>query len=135
MALFVWSDKYSVNIKEIDEQHKKLVDMLNELHDAMKSGKGKEIVGKTLTELIKYAGTHFANEERLMTAHGYPEYNAHKAEHTKFTLKVSELQKSFQQGAPVLTVEVLNFLKDWLQTHILGIDKKYGPFLNSKGIV
>lgn len=135
MALFIWSDKYSVNIKEIDNQHKRLVDMLNALHEAMKAGKGNEVVGKTLTELIQYVGTHFAAEEKLMATHSYPEYNAHKAEHAKLTQKTAELQKSFQQGAPVLTVEVLNFLKDWLQNHILGTDKKYGPFLNSKGVV
>lgn len=135
MALFVWSDKFSVNIKEIDSQHKKLVDLLNSLHDSMKAGKGNEVLGKTLTELIQYVGTHFATEEKLMSAHGYPEYNTHKAEHEKLAQKAIELQKDFQQGAPVLTVEVLGFLKDWLQNHILGTDKKYGPFLNSKGVV
>ncbi len=135
MALFVWSDKYSVNIKEIDEQHKKLVDMLNELHDSMKAGKGKEVLGSIFTGLIQYVGTHFATEERLMSSNAYPEYAAHKAEHTKLTQKALELQKNFQEGVPVLTVELMNFLKDWLQTHILGTDKKYGPFLNSKGVV
>lgn len=135
MALFEWSDKYSVNIKQIDEQHKKLVDMLNELYEAMKTGKGKEVLGKTLTELIQYVGTHFATEEKLFSTYGYPEYNAHKAEHIKLTQKAIELQKDFQQGAPVLTVEVLGFLRDWLQNHILGTDKKYSQFLNSKGIV
>ena len=135
MALFVWSDKYSVNIKEIDNQHKKLVDMLNSLHDSMKAGKGNEVLGKTLMELIQYVGTHFATEEKLLSTNGYPEYNAHKAEHTKLTQKAIELQKDFQQGAPVITVEVLGFLKDWLQNHILGTDKKYSSFLNSKGVV
>ncbi|MDI6729156.1 MAG: bacteriohemerythrin [Thermodesulfovibrionales bacterium] len=135
MALFVWSDKYSVNINEIDSQHKKLVDMLNSLHDSMKAGKGNEVLGKTLTELIQYVGTHFATEERLLSTHGYPELNVHKSEHAKLTQKAIELQKDFQQGAPVLTVEVLGFLKDWLQNHILGTDKKYSQFLNSKGVV
>lgn len=135
MALFVWSDKYSVNIKEIDNQHQKLVGMLNELHDAMKEGKGNEVLGKTLAELIQYVGVHFSAEERLMNAHAYPEYNEHKAEHVKLTQKVVELQKNFQQGEHVLTVEVLGFLKDWLQTHILGTDKKYSPFLIGKGVV
>lgn len=135
MALFVWSDKYSVNINEIDSQHKKLVDLLNSLHDSMKVGRGSEVLGKTLTELIQYVGTHFATEERLMSTHGYPEYKAHKAEHAKLTQKAIELQKDFQQGAPVITVEVLGFLRDWIQNHILGTDKKYSQFLNSKGVV
>lgn len=135
MALFEWSDKYSVNIKEIDSQHKNLVDLLNSLHDSMKVGKGSEVLGKTLTELIQYVGTHFDAEEKLLRTHGYPEYNSHKAEHTKLTQKVIGFQKDFQQGLPVITVELLGFLKDWLQNHILGIDKKYSQFLNSKGIM
>lgn len=135
MSLFVWSEKFSVNIKQIDEQHKKLVNMLNELHDSMKAGKGKEATGKILSELIDYVGTHFSTEEKLMQQYGYAEYTSHKAEHDKLTQKALSLKKEFEQGAPVLTVELLNFLKEWLQTHILGTDKKYGPFLNSKGVV
>lgn len=135
MALLEWTAKYSVNIKEMDEQHKKLFDMINELHDAMKGGRGKEVLGGIFTGLIQYVGTHFAAEERLMSAHAYAGYIAQKAEHDKLTKKALELQKNFQEDAPVVTMEVMNFLKDWLQTHILGSDKKYGPFLNSKGIV
>jgi len=70
-----------------------------------------------------------------MSTHGYPEYKAHKAEHAKLTQKAIELQKDFQQGEPVITVEVLGFLRDWIQNHILGTDKKYSQFLNSKGVV
>ncbi len=135
MALLEWSDKYSVNIKEMDEQHKKLFNMINELHDAMKGGRGKEALGGIFTGLIQYVGTHFAAEERLMSAHAYAGYVAQKAEHDKLIKRALELQKNFQEGAPVVTVEVMNFLKDWLQTHILGSDKKYGPFLNGKGVI
>lgn len=134
MALLEWSDKYSVNIKEMDEQHKKLFNMVNELHDAMKGGRGKEALGGIFAGLIQYVGTHFAAEERLMNAHAYTGYIAHKAEHDKLTKKALELQKSFQEGTPVVTMEVMNFLKDWLQNHILGTDKKYSQFLNSKGV-
>jgi len=135
MALFVWNDNYSVNIKHIDEQHKKLINMLNELHDAMKTGKGKEATGKILSGLIDYVGTHFSAEEKLMQQYSYTEYASHKVEHDKLTQKALSLKKEFEQGAPVLTVELLNFLKEWLQTHILGTDKKYSQFLNSKGVV
>lgn len=135
MALINWSENFSVNIKEIDEQHKKLISMVNELHEAMKGGKGKEALGSIFTGLIQYVGTHFAAEEKFMSLHAYPGFTAHKAEHIKLTQKALDLQKNFQQGAPVLTIEVMNFLKDWLQTHILETDKKYGKFLNSKGIV
>jgi hemerythrin len=134
MALINWSENFSVNIKEIDEQHKKLIFMLNDLHDAMKSGKGNDVMEKIFDGLLQYVGTHFATEEKYMSLHNYPGYIAHKTEHTKLTQKVLDLNKKFQQGAPVLTVELLGFLKDWLQNHIMGTDKKYGPFLNEKGI-
>ncbi len=135
MAFIDWNDKFNINIKEVDAQHKKLVIMINELHDAMKAGRGSDVTGKILSGLIQYVGTHFATEERLMSAHNYPGYQAHKAEHQKFSQKASELQKEFQKGVPVLTVELFSFLKDWLQVHILNADKKFGPFLNNKGVV
>jgi hemerythrin len=135
MALIEWSDKFSINILEVDNQHKKLVSMVNELHDAMKTGKGKDIMGNILSGLIQYVGTHFATEERFMSKYNYPEYLAHKAEHVKLSQKAVEIQKEFEKGVPVITVELMNFLKDWLQEHILGSDKKFGIFLNSKGVV
>ncbi len=135
MALIEWSDKFSINILEVDNQHKKLVSMVNELYDAMKTGKGKDIMGNILSGLIQYVGTHFATEERFMSKYNYPGYLAHKAEHVKLSQKAVEIQKEFEKGVPVITVELMNFLKDWLQEHILGSDKKFGIFLNSKGVV
>ncbi len=135
MALMAWSDTFSVNVAQIDEQHKKLVAMLNDLHDAMKQGKGSDVTGKVLTGLVQYVATHFATEEKLMKELAYPEYFKHKAEHDTLTKQAIDLQKQFQDGKPVVTVDLMKFLKDWLTNHILGTDKKYSPFFNSKGIV
>ena len=135
MALMAWSDNLSVNVTQIDEQHKKLVGMLNDLHDAMKQGKGSDASGNVLSGLVQYVATHFATEEKLMKEHAYPEYLKHKIEHDALTKQALDLQKQLQEGKPVLTVELMKFLKDWLSNHILGTDKKYGPYLNSKGIV
>jgi hemerythrin len=134
MAFMDWSDTLSVNIKEIDEQHKKLLAMVNELHEAMKTGRGKEVTEKTLSGLIQYVGTHFANEEALMEKHNYPGFLAHKGEHVKLTTQAKDIHLQFQQGKAVVNVELMNFLKSWLQNHILGTDKKYAPFLNGKGV-
>ena len=134
MAFMEWSDTLSVNIKEIDEQHKKLLAMINELHEAMKTGRGKEVTEKTLGGLIAYVGTHFATEEALMEKHNYPGFLAHKGEHAKLTAQAKDIHQQFQQGKAVVNVELMNFLKSWLQNHILGTDKKYVPFLNSKGV-
>ncbi|MGD1075133.1 MAG: bacteriohemerythrin [Thermodesulfovibrionales bacterium] len=135
MALITWSDDLSVNIGSIDAQHKKLVALVNTLHDAMSSGKGQQALGKILDELIEYTKSHFATEERLMTTHVYPGYLSHKKEHDGLTQQVLTVHQDFKAGKPVITVEIMRFLKDWLSRHIQGTDKKYSPFLISKGVV
>ena len=84
MSLLAWSDRLSVNIAEIDKQHHKLVDMINELHDAMKSGKAENVLMRIVKEMKEYAATHFALEERYMKGNHYPDYAVHKTEHDKF---------------------------------------------------
>lgn len=134
MALMDWSPGFSVNVKQFDEQHKKLVAMVNQLHEAMKVGKGGEVLGPILNSLISYTASHFADEERLMQQHGYPDLVKHKAEHDKLTKQVLDLQKQYQTTKSALSMSVMSFLRDWLINHIQGEDKKYGPFLNGKGV-
>ena len=132
MALITWSDSYSVNSPEMDAQHKKLVAMINDLHDAMKDGHGKEALGRTLDGLIDYAGIHFADEERLMVKVNFAELPAHKLEHEAFVKKALKLQADFHTDQVVLSFTVMEFLKDWLVNHILKNDKKYGETLHAK---
>lgn len=135
MALIEWSDEYSVGVAEMDKQHKKLVAMINDLHDAMKSGRGKDSIDKILSELVEYSSTHFMAEETLMKTYGFPGYELQKECHAELTSKVLDLQNKFRDRQAVLTVELMSFLKEWLIVHIQGMDKKYGPFLRSKGIL
>jgi hemerythrin len=132
--LFPWSDTYSVKIGIIDMQHKNLVSILNELHQAMVSGQGKQRLGTVLSNLIKYTQVHFKTEEEFMELHQYPAYTLHKSEHEHLTKTVLEFQGKFQRNEVGLTIEVMDFLKDWLGKHILGSDKRYGPFLNAQGV-
>lgn len=134
MAFMNWNDTFSVNIAEVDAQHKKLLGLLNELFDAMKVGKGREVVGKVLTDLIDYTVYHFDTEEKLFKRYNYPDYLPHKKEHDELTKRATALKTDFDKGKQVVTIEVMNFLKDWLNVHILQVDKKFGPFLNSKGV-
>lgn len=134
MAFFDWQDQYSVHIQEIDTQHKKLVALLNEIYEALKKGEGREALGKILAELIQYTKTHFATEERLMATHGYPDYITHKEKHEKMALKVLDYSEKFKDGKISNPIEISNFLKNWLGKHIMETDKKYGPFLNDKGV-
>jgi hemerythrin len=135
MALMAWSPTFSVKVKQFDDQHIKLVNMVNELHDAMREGKGKEILGKILNDLITYTATHFKDEEKLLAQHSYPELSQHKAIHETLVKQVLELQAKFKSGQAILTLDVMTFLKDWLVKHIQGDDKKYGVYLNGKGVV
>jgi len=134
MALMQWSDRLSVGVKEFDDHHKKIVALINDMYDAMMKGEGKEKMGKVLTELVGYVGTHFAAEERTFKTHGYPDVAAHKVEHDKLTKQVIDFGNQFKSGKAVVSNELMTFLKDWLMTHIMGTDKKYTKFLNEKGV-
>ncbi|MBI5893260.1 MAG: bacteriohemerythrin [Deltaproteobacteria bacterium] len=134
MPIITWSNDLSVNIKEIDSQHKRLVDLINELHDAMSVGKGNAILGKILSDLIGYTKTHFADEERIMQVNGYPDFSKNKLEHDKLTKEVEEFKNQFDAGKAVVSIEIMKFLKNWLSNHIMKSDKQYTQFLNSKGV-
>lgn len=134
MALLDWNNNYSVNIQEIDSQHKILVGLINNLHDGMRVGKGKEAIGGVLSELVNYTEFHFSHEEKLFSMHGYPESSTHKMLHYSLIKQVKELKNNYDNGNKVLSMEVMDFLKNWLSDHIVGTDKKYTTFLNSKGI-
>jgi hemerythrin len=124
MPILQWNQSVSVNDADIDGQHKKLIDMINNLHDSMGQGKGKETLGSVLDGLIDYTKIHFTFEENRMKKENYIGYLAHKGEHDRFTKKVVDLQNQFHGGKFSLTIEVSTFLKDWLVNHIQVIDKK-----------
>ena len=110
MSLITWDNTYSVKIKVIDNQHQKLVGLINELYDGMNQGKGREASGKTLDELISYTRTHFAYEEQLFKIHGFPTYASHKVEHDSLTEKVIDFQKQFREGKANLALPLMTFL-------------------------
>ena len=134
MALIQRSENLSVHVAEMDGQHRRLIGMINDLSDAMRQGKGKEVLQKTIDALIEYTQTHFVNEEKYFDKFRYPEANSQKKEHTAFVKKVSQFRDGFGKGQIGLSVEIMNFLSDWLKNHIQVSDKKYGPFLNEKGL-
>lgn len=135
MPIIQWNQAFSVNISKIDTQHMKLVDLINELHDKMKEGKGKQALSRILNELIVYTANHFKTEEELFRQYKYPDSEAHVLEHKTLVRQVMQIKEEYEKGKPVLTSEVMNFLKDWLSRHIAGSDKAYSEYLNSKGVV
>lgn len=134
MALIQWDNSLSVSVAEIDKQHQQLVSRINELNDAMKLGKGKDALGKILNALIDYTATHFKTEEKYFDLYKYPDTALHKKEHVAFVQKVSDFKDGFDKGKLSITIELMNFLSDWLKNHIKGTDKKYSAFFSSKGL-
>ena len=135
MALIQWGNGLSVHVKEIDTQHQRLVKLINDLDSAMRVGKGKELLGKIVSELATYTVVHFATEEKYFDKFGYPDAPEHKVEHKKFIEKVSKFKTEFDAGRMGLSIKIMDFLSNWLKNHIMGIDKKYAPFFNGKGLV
>lgn len=132
--LFVWNDSYKTGIEIVDSQHKKLVDLINELYSSMGKGQGNQAMGRILDELVRYTITHFSAEERLLEMAGYPDLAAHRKIHDDFTNRVKQMQRDLASGKFVMSVSLANFLKEWLSGHILGTDKKYVPHLAAKGV-
>jgi hemerythrin-like metal-binding protein len=129
--MFEWSNSYSVGINSIDAQHQNLFAIGRELHTAMSHGQGKASLAKILDRLVQYTCAHFAHEERLMRLADYPDMPAHVAEHAALTRKVLQFQKDFEAGKVAMTVQLLQFLKEWLSHHIKGSDQKYAPHVKA----
>ncbi|MCC6932951.1 MAG: hemerythrin family protein [Deltaproteobacteria bacterium] len=134
MAFMQWSDALSVGIKEIDNQHAQLVALINKLHEAMRSGKTKEALSEILKELISYTGNHFATEEKYFDQFKYEATATHKIEHKKLVQQVLDFQKQFESGKISLSIDIMNFLGDWLKNHIQGTDKKYIACFQKNGV-
>jgi hemerythrin len=134
VAFIEWNNSFSVGVSEIDLQHQKLVEMINDLHDAMLQGKGKAVLGDIIKGLVDYAVTHFLTEEKYFDQFRYPDAGSHKEEHSAFTQKVAEFKNGFDAGKLALSITVMDFLSSWLRNHIKGVDKKYEPFFVEKGL-
>jgi hemerythrin len=134
MALFTWNDSYSVKVALCDQQHKNLFDIINRLADAMRMGKGDEVVSKTVGELLQYTRTHFQQEEALLKRANYPQLAPHQEQHKKFVADVEGLLQQTREGRAANSIQVLNLLRDWLVNHIQKTDKAYSDCLNAAGI-
>jgi hemerythrin len=134
MAFFEWTEAYSVGVHLMDEEHKKLVDILNGLYEAVCADKAKDVIEKTLLELLQYTRTHFSNEEKLLKTYGYPQLSEHQEEHQNLTWQVAQLFNDYRGGKPGVPMRMTTFLRDWLAKHIMRTDKAYGSYLNGKGV-
>ena len=129
-SLFKWKNDFSVGIKELDDQHRNFFEILNRLGEAAGGNKGMEIVGPVLQELKEYSRHHFTEEENWLRVIGFPGLQHQKKQHEFFISQVTDLQDKFSKGDGNIPISTLEFLRDWLLTHILENDKKYGTYMN-----
>lgn len=134
MTFMPWSSELEVGIELIDEQHRWLVDKTNQLYDRLASAEPDSgEVGEVLEGLMDYTMNHFIAEEEIFHRLGYPETEAHKAQHDKFTAQIMDLLQRHDSGERS-GGETLDLLADWLVHHILKVDKAYVEFFRSNGV-
>jgi hemerythrin len=134
MSGIQWTEDYSVQIARFDQEHQMLFKMVNDLNEASRAGHGTDIVADILDRLIAYTAKHFAGEEEMMQKNGFPGLAEHRREHQALVKQVLQFQKDLGKGKLLVAVSVMTFLTSWLTDHIQNTDKKYGVFLNKKGI-
>jgi hemerythrin len=144
MAFFEWNDDYSVGVETMDQQHQKLIGLINQLHEALEEDGGQQTttaavdeldtIISVLDELVDYSSYHLSTEEDYMREYAYPEYAEHRRTHGQFIDRIQTFKREFDEGEALLSREIIDFLRDWWTQHILKVDKKYGPFFNEKGL-
>ncbi len=132
MKDITWSKILSVGFEEIDEDHRKLVGIFNELNHALARGESADYLAATLDELIKCTAWHFSHEERLMLKHCYADIEEHKTEHRELVESAQQLQQQLLQAGHGMADEQITYLERWLTGHILTTDQRLGAFLAQK---
>jgi len=134
MANFLqWSEEISVGVEELDEQHKLLISLINDLHDAMQTRRSHEVMQEIMLRLTEYTRIHFAVEESLMRILAYPGYEEHKLQHEELIKTVIDLANKLKSGKANVSFALMHFLKSWLTKHIMESDKQYTDHFLSAG--
>jgi hemerythrin len=130
-SLVEWSDKYRIGIPLIDEQHKKLIDMTNELYSGCLAGDeaANAYFLKTIHEAVDYVRFHFSTEEKILERINFPGLAAHKKEHEDFVRELLQQVQAFQEGKKFVPNIFVRYLRDWVLTHIAVSDKLYALYL------
>jgi len=130
-----WQDAYNVGVKIIDEDHKRLMNLINGLKMAVRYHTGETFEKKAMDELSEYTRVHFAREEKLMQEHNYPGYEKHKAQHDAMMKRVAEYGRDYEARGHDAIEDLAPVVKDWLVNHIYKVDQEYAAFLREKGLL
>jgi hemerythrin len=134
MKSLEWKESYSVGVQLLNDQHKVLVGHLNTIYELFDDPDKRVQVGILLSELEQYALVHFKSEEDLFIKYKYHGLDKHTLEHRLYERKVSEFKTRFDSSDEKVTLDMLEFLADWLTGHILGSDQEYRRYLNNCGV-
>lgn len=133
MAYFEWADDMSIDQGGlIDQEHRKLVDLVNRLHDATSQGRGREVVGELLETLIRDTAEHLHHEEAAMSAVQFPGLARHRQGHEAFVAELHQLQADWRAGSVSVAARLSAVLRDWLSLHIRRHDKELHEFLRQQ---
>jgi hemerythrin len=134
MSILVWSDEYSINVAEIDEQHKELLDRVNKLHAGVEAQIDKQDLHRLVEDLYEYTSLHFASEEKLMKQYGMDDVKKHHKEHKLLLKHLKHICDAISKGRRPAFYSQYDVSNDWFLAHIMDFDKEMGAFLNSKGV-
>jgi len=125
-----WSDRYSMGVKVVDDQHKGLLSFVNDLfnHATGDEYEEREYFKSVIQEAVKYIKVHFETEEKLMLSTKFPGYAEHKLIHDGFTMTVLKSVKDFEAGKRLVLEKFAYFLKDWVLAHVAVEDVKYAEY-------
>lgn len=129
MTFFRWLDSYSVGVKEMDAQHRQLLELLEQLNESLKNGASEEVKEKIISSLIGFMVAHFAAEEKIMQKYGYPGLPDHHRTHADIAAKIKILNARHEKLSSAVNPEFMTFLRTWLVSHIQGEDQAYGRFI------
>jgi hemerythrin-like metal-binding protein len=130
-----WNESLSVHVKELDDQHKKLFDMINNFYAELEKDHSTVPIKHIITDMKKYALLHFNTEEKFMTLNGFPKLENHKGRHQNFIKKVQDLEEKLDKKYPVLPGDIVKFLKEWILLHIQIEDKTYSNYFIQNGVI
>ncbi len=130
-----WDDSFSVSVNQMDSQHKKWIGYINDLHNAIINGKGRDVLQNVLNKMLDYSKEHLATEEGFLKKTKYPEFEQHKKIHDNFVKWVKEIIDDFSKTKKAnLSLDIMDRMKNWLTNHIKTVDKKYSDHLNKHGV-
>ena len=128
-----WDKSCSTGVEKFDDQHKKLLELLNKMLGSIKEREETSGMGSVLKDLFFFAISHFNDEEEALKRFGYEHLEEQKKEHDKIKLMVGRLHQNYLAGNMPETIEILEVITRWFEDHLKNVDTKYGPFLKEKG--